>query len=81
MYTPSILPQDASELSIAIQRELERLSQELRASQPSILLDKINVAPSKPRPGMIVFADGVNWNPGAGIGYYGYKGTAWVLLG
>ena len=81
MYTPSILPIDTDQLSIAVQREFERLSQELRASQPTLLLDKINVAPSKPRPGMIVFADGVNWNPGSGAGYYGYKGTTWAFLG
>jgi hypothetical protein len=27
-------------------------------------------APERPRDGMIVFADGTNWNPGAGRGLY-----------
>lgn len=81
MYTPSILPTDANELSLAVQREFERLAQELRATQPSILLDRLNVAPSKPRNGMVVFADGTNWNPGSGQGFYGYKGGVWALLG
>ena len=76
MYTPSILPTDANELSLAVQREFERLAQELRATQPSILLDRLNVAPSKPRNGMVVFADGTNWNPGSGQGFYGYKWAA-----
>lgn len=81
MYTPTVLPTDTNQLSIAVQREFERLAQELRATQPSILLDKINKVPDKPRNGMIVFADGTNWNPGSGAGYYGYKGGVWAFLG
>lgn len=38
------------------------------------------VAPSKPRTGLIRFADGTSWNPGAGAGYYQYKGGAWVAM-
>jgi hypothetical protein len=38
------------------------------------------VAPTKPRTGMIRFADGTRWNPGVGAGYYQYKGGAWVAL-
>lgn len=37
-------------------------------------------APTRPREGMIVSADGTNWNPGAGAGAYEYKGGAWVKL-
>lgn len=40
-----------------------------------------NVAPAKPREGMIVLADGTNWNPGAGQGVYCYYGAAWNKLG
>lgn len=36
--------------------------------------------PKKPREGMIVAADGTNWNPGGGKGVYAYLGTAWVKL-
>lgn len=39
------------------------------------------VAVEKPRAGMVVLADGVSWNPGAGAGFYGYYGGAWVKLG
>lgn len=31
--------------------------------------------------GMIVYTDGVGWNPGLGAGFYGWDGAAWVLLG
>ena len=44
-------------------------------------LKQIDVAPTKPRVGMVVFADGTNWNPGSGIGFYGYHSGAWNKLG
>jgi len=37
-------------------------------------------APLKPREGMIVYADGVGWNPGSGTGPYAYVGGAWMPL-
>lgn len=47
----------------------------------SIRLRETNVAPTKPRAGDVYFADGTNWNPGAGAGFYGYYGGAWNKLG
>lgn len=41
----------------------------------------LNVAPDKPREGMIRGADGANWNPGAGKGVYAYYTGAWHFLG
>jgi hypothetical protein len=29
---------------------------------------------------MVRYADGTNWNPGAGKGLYLYNGTAWTKL-
>ena len=46
-----------------------------------IILPELNVEPIRPRTGMIVLADGTNWNPGSGAGFYGYRGGAWVKLG
>lgn len=42
---------------------------------------QFDVAPTKPRTGMTVLADGTNWNPGAGAGVYTYYGAAWHKLG
>lgn len=42
---------------------------------------ELNAAPTKFRPGMVVLADGTNWNPGSGAGFYGYYGGAWHKLG
>lgn len=48
---------------------------------PYLYLDALYAAPSKPRTGMVVLADGTYWNPGSGAGYYGYYGASWVKLG
>jgi len=37
-------------------------------------------APQKPREGMIVAADGTNWNPGGGKGVYTWLAGAWVKM-
>lgn len=47
----------------------------------SVRFTELNVAPTKPRTGDVVLADGTNWNPGAGAGFYGYHGGAWSKLG
>lgn len=47
---------------------------------PCRKVDFLDVAPTKPREGMIYGADGTNWNPGTGKGIYAYYGGAWVKL-
>lgn len=46
-----------------------------------VRLVQTNVAPDRPRAGDIRFADGTNWNPGSGAGFYGYHSGAWAKLG
>ena len=46
-----------------------------------VTLKKLYAAPTKPRNGMVVYADGTTWNPGSGEGYYGYRGGTWNFLG
>jgi hypothetical protein len=62
-----------------MREELERLSKSL---QETIALDLRPVyrPPDQPREGMIVYADGTSWNPGAGKGSYEYRGAAWFKL-
>ena len=43
-------------------------------------LEETNTAPAKPRDGDIRYADGSNWNPGAGTGIYWFDGTTWNKL-
>lgn len=61
------------------QDEFQRLA---RILQETIVLDlrPVHREPLKPREGMIVYADGTDWNPGAGKGSYEYRGAAWFKL-
>lgn len=43
-------------------------------------LTVLNVVPTKPRNGMIAYADGTNWNPGSGEGPYAYINGVWTKL-
>lgn len=40
----------------------------------------LTVAPPKPSEGLVVFADGVEWDPGSGAGLYQYVGGSWIAL-
>lgn len=62
-----------------VQDEFQRLA---RSLSETIALDlrPVHVAPDKPREGMIVYADGADWNPGSGKGCYEYRGAAWFKL-
>ena len=63
-----------------LQREFRRISLSLAGVLPS-QVEIRHVAPTKLREGMIEFADGTNWNPGAGKGIYAYYSGAWNKLG
>ena len=67
-------------LSEYLQRELRRIATTLDGVE-EILLTERNVAPDKPRDGQIILADGTNFNPGSGAGFYGRSNGAWVFLG
>lgn len=65
----------------SIYQELEQVSRAMGEPNDMLLLEMRYVAPAKPRDGMIVLADGVNFNPGSGGGYYGYRAGSWRFLG
>jgi len=60
--------------------ELARVAEALEATAPIVQLLPQAAAPSKPREGMVVFADGTHWNPGAGRGVYVYSSATWSKL-
>jgi hypothetical protein len=80
-YTPTIPPEfaDVSEAREWIVNELRRVSEEFNETI-AVELRQVGKAPTRPREGMIVSADGTNWNPGAGAGAYEYLGGTWVKL-
>lgn len=64
-----------------VNRELERIAQQALEPEPIIIyMQTTFAAPAKPAEGMLVRADGVVWNPGAGAGLYERLGGAWVKL-
>ena len=79
MYTPSPVPQ--ADLSAYLDSELRNIAQAFQSVQPFFILQTLNVAPLKPREGMVTKADGTHWNPGSGAGVYCYRGGAWTFLG
>ena len=63
------------------QQELEQVARAMSEPNDMLLLEMRYVAPPKPRDGMLVLADGVNFNPGSGAGFYGYRAGSWRFLG
>jgi len=79
-YEPGILGDgaDLPAIRLFLVDELRKIA---AASTDGVLLQELNVAPLRPRSGMVVLADGTNWDPGSGQGFYGYYGSSWVKLG
>ena len=79
-YLPGPPPRQASpEMQAYLDSELQRIADCINVSDV-IQLDELDAAPAKPSDGMIAYADGTNWNPGSGEGFYGYENGAWVKL-
>lgn len=79
LYIPGIVPEGYD--PVWLQEELERISISLNALEiPTMLLVPQAVEPEKPREGSLAYADGTNWNPGAGAGLYEYRAGAWAKL-
>lgn len=81
-YEPSLPPGDAEALAGYVFDELSKVSETLHGVE-YIHLEELHNPPERPRTGQIVFADGTDWDPGSGRGYYGYDAAtpAWVKLG
>ena len=62
-----------------VKNEFSRLSKEL-SETVALDLRPVHREPIRPREGMIVYADGTDWNPGLGKGCYEYRGAAWFKL-
>lgn len=79
---PLISPQ-AGELIRYIDFELTRVQDAFEGLEFNIATAEMrHTEPERPREGMIVFADGENWNPESGRGLYMYSSAdaAWVRI-
>ena len=79
-YQVQPAPEKVEQLGAYVEEQLRGVSEALEVVN-TLTLVELNAEPIRPRTGMIVLADGTNWNPGSGAGFYGYRGAAWVLLG
>lgn len=84
-YTRGLPPTDPKKLTEYLLDELNKLERAFNDQLPFVRLKLTTVAPTKPRDGMILYADGSNWKPngagGKGIWYYRLDTTTWVQLG
>ena len=79
-YAPGPVPTNSADIPAYLMREFVAIQSaiDLLASGH---LDKSYAAPAKPRDGDFRYANGTNWNPGSGAGFYRYNGSTWVFLG
>lgn len=78
-YAPADPPADPAQLQRYLREEIAKISVAIDLLAAGHL-DKTTVAPTKPRDGDIRYADGTNWNPGAGKGLYMHNGSVWTLI-
>lgn len=78
-WVPAILPLGSDPALIEyLNRELNRLSLVLELPiNHAMVLQTLVQEPARPQEGMIVKADGANWDPGSGAGLYCYIGGVW----
>lgn len=78
--SPVPIPKDSQEIPGFLEGELGRIWSAIQ-SLASGHLSKTDVEPPKPRDGDIRYADGTNWNPGAGEGAYIFYNSTWNKMG
>ena len=63
--------------------EFARLEQALNEAQSGFTFKVLHAAPVRYWAGLVVYADGADWNPGSGEGIYrrDKANAAWVFLG
>jgi hypothetical protein len=76
---PFVKLESLEELQEYLYRALAQISAGVTVAE-SLQLEELHVEPSKRNPGMIVWADGTDWNPGSGAGLYWWNGSAWVFI-
>jgi hypothetical protein len=70
------------EAARVVQQEFEAV-EESAELMDILVLQVLHAAPDKFLPGMVVYADGSDWDPGSGEGLYrrDKTNTSWVFIG
>lgn len=70
---------DYVELYNYLKGELEKIS--MAFQEPDFVVHQVlHAEPPRPTAGYLAFADGTDWNPGSGRGFYEYRTNSWVKL-
>ena len=81
-YEPTVIPLDARPgLRTWLAAQLRNIADAL--TEPSVRTLHVETraaAPEKYADGDLVYANGTDWDPGSGEGFYGRVGGAWVKL-
>lgn len=81
MYRKNNVPANPADIPAFLDQELSDLEQSQDDPRDFILLKVLHKSPAKVIAGMMVEADGTDWNPGSGAGTYVYRAGAWVKIG
>lgn len=77
-YQPTAIPSGIPAGARAwLETELVKIA---AAINSGIRLKELHAEPDRYADGDIVYADGSDWNPGSGEGFYGREGGSWVKL-
>ncbi len=80
--SPSTAPAEPTAFQRWVIDELRHISDAFSEIDTNTwVLKEWNVEPDKLYDGLIIFADGSNFDPGSGQGFYGYYAAAWHFLG
>jgi hypothetical protein len=83
-YQPAnVSPEFTEEQRRWLEQEFSAIKRAWEADKPSEELTVRHASPTKVMAGMLVYADGTDWNPGSGEGVYrrNAANAAWVFLG
>lgn len=82
MFVPDPIPSNKEDIESWMFEQFDKLSNVLQSLETEgIIFTPLHEEPDKPEEGLVVWADGSDWNPGAGPGKYTYTGTVWVKGG
>lgn len=81
MYRKRNVPGNAESLPGFLDQELSNIEKAQNGPFSFVWLKVLHAAPAKTFDGLVVQADGTDWNPGSGGGVYCYRAGAWRFLG
>ncbi len=81
MYRKGNVPSESRDLPTFVDQEFSRVEEAQFQGRPYFTLDIARSAPAKVWEGMVMIADGTNWNPGSGAGLYYRLGGVWIKAG